>query len=539
MPKGKSKAKHATCSLPHLAKRATGRTPVDYVLDYFRKKTRAPFLSPLAAQFEFSTEQPTQVRVPSRDRQEVLAAIEQELENHHLYLSNYLTHPLYGEENQVGFCRGDTLRPSGLRETAPGVYQFRVHGIAVGRSDLLKFFRGSNRDGPPAPSLRPLPAGTHRIFITMPENPNARGIDETEWYDFRPSRFRRRHRGLALRPPIPILLRRRDKGEVLAPHYDRLYADGVIRVAFLFGFDEGSHLTSEDARAIHEIFTAPPSRKFTVKKTGRFGYHGPGLGFSDPTAGDFDRLNLDGTSVFRRDSINGIGPVVVRYRLESGPLKVGGPRAPEGSVHVGGRPAAAGEVIPAGALVERAMAVEIRLYNFDKSSEGRSSNDLIRDFVSVFHDNDLIHYDGHANYGGGFFVGDQADDILWAQDIGGYRRYFRRDYQIFSIGACHAAGYFADLFYNELRPRKTTRNLDIIAAVNEAAFEDAVQQGLELVSAILQLKGGARSEARDYASILLALSRPASFQAYLGVFGHPHKKGVVAHGVGKTHTAHA
>jgi hypothetical protein len=373
----------------------------------------------------------------------------------------------------------------------------------------------------------------------MPENPNARGIDETEWYDFTPSRFRRGHRNLTLRSPIPILLRQREKGEVLAPSYDLLYEDGLIRVAFLFGFDEGTHLTTADARAIREILTAPPSRKFTVKKTGRFGYHGPGLGFSDPTGGDFERLNMDGTSVFRRDTISGVGPVVVRYRLESGPLKVGGPRAAEGSVFVDGRQVPKGEVIPAGTLVERALAVEIRLYNFDKSSDGRSSDDLIRDFVSVFRDNDLIHYDGHANYGGGFFVGDQADDILWAQDIGRYRRYFRRDYQIFSIGACHAAGYFADLFYNELRPRKTARNLDILAAVNEAAFEDAVQQGLELVSAILQLKGGARSEARDYASILLALSRPASFQAYLGVFGHPRKKGAVAHGVGKTHTAHA
>ena len=536
--KRRSKSKHAACSLPHLARQARGSTPVAYVLDYFRKKIRAPFISPLAAQFEFCTERPTQVEVPSRDRVEVLAAIEEELENHHLYLSNFLTHPLYGDERQIGFSRGDTLRPFALRETVPGVYQFRVQGIAVGRTDMYRLLRGPNLDGPRAPDLPRPPAGHHRIFLVMPANPNAAGVDDTEWYDFKPSRFRRHHPKLRLRDPIPILFRRRDRDDVLSPHYEKLYADGVVRIAFLFGFDEGSHLTSQDARAIWQILTAPPSRRFTRRTNGDYGYHGPGLGFSDPTGGDFDRLNLDGTTVLRRDSMNGMGPAVVRYRLSS-PLKAGGVRAPEGSITVGDRPAPLGDVIPAGTLIERALAVEIRLYNFDKSSDGRSPDDLIRQFVSVFGDNDLIHYDGHANYGGGFFVGDQPDDILWAVDIGAYRRYFSPAYQIFSIGACHGAGYFADLFYNELKPRKSPRNLDIVAAVNEAAFDDAVQQGLELVSAVLQLKGKASGEPRDWASILLAQSRPASFQAYLGVFGHPRAKGALLHGVGKANTASA
>lgn len=507
--------------LPQLAMRTPGRTPIKYAAAYFRNKIRAPFVSPLAEQFDLLVEQPVEIHLRSRDRHALVAAIENELNVYDLYLSSFLTHPLYGEENQIGFCRGDTLRPEGLREVKPGVYRFRIRGIAVGRDGMLGLLRRPNLDGPPPPVMKAPPKGSGRIFICIPERPWGKGVKDTEWYEFRPSKWKRRHPDNPLKGPIPILLTPRPSEAAFAPAYEELYRDGVVRIAFLFGFDEGSHLTTQDAKSIWEVLTAEPSQDFKIKGTGRFGYHGPGLGFSDPTRGDFRKLNLDGTSVFRRDSINGHGPFVVRYRVQSRPILVGSPRAPEGSIFVNGKAVPAGKKVPAGTLVERAVAAELRLYNFDKPSRGVSSKSLIRQFVSVFEDNDAIHYDGHANYGGGFYIGDQATDILWASDIGEYAKRFSRNHQIFSIGACHSAGYFADLFYNELRPRKTPRNLDIIAAVNETAFYDSVQQGMELVNYLLQNKHWDGSEPPDYETILRAMSRPASFQAYIGAFGEP------------------
>jgi hypothetical protein len=209
----------------------------------------------------------------------------------------------------------------------------------------------------------------------------------------------------------------------------------------------------------------------------------------------------------------------VRYRLVTRALRVGDERAPEGTVFVGGKRVPAGTVLPTGTQLTRLLRAELRLYDFDKSSRGNSSAKLIERFVSVFKDNDVVHYDGHANYGGGFFIGDQPNDILWASDIGDHRESFSRDYQIFSIGACHAAGYFADLFYNELRPRKTPANLDILAAVNETAFEDSVHQSIDFIRAMLQDLPGPRSgEPPDYDRIVADMSDRNSFDAFMGVF---------------------
>lgn len=300
-----------------------------------------------------------------------------------------------------------------------------------------------------------------------------------------------------------------------------MFRDGLVRIAFLYGYDDEGHNTTQDARDTWEVLTAPPSRWFRAAQTGRFGYHGPGLGFTDPTAGHFRRLDLHGADVFRRGHGEGAGPLRVRYRL-SAPLHVGGPTTPAGSVRIDGRPISSGRTVAAGTVVDRDVAVEVRLYNFDKSSR-LSSARLIEQFVSVFRKNNLVLYDGHANYGGGFFIGKQPNDILWAQDIGKYVDDFSPRYQIFAIGACHAAGYFADLFYNELRPRKTPRNLDVVAAVNETAFLDSVHQMLALVHGLLQLGKGEAAQPVGYEPILLAESHPASFQSYIGVFGQPQR----------------
>lgn len=521
LAKSKAGSHPGVMILPHLALRARGRTPVEFASDYFRRKIRAPFTSPLAAQFQFVVEEPTQVRVSSRDRDEVVTAIQDELTHFHLYLSNFLTHPRYGPENQVGFCRGDTLRPVGLQEVRPGLFRFRVRGIIVGRRDLFAVLRGPNTDGPPPAPMPPAPPGTLRVFMCMPTRPDAPDVEDTEWYYFRPSKWQRKHRTNPLRGPIPVLLSPAAAAPPIDPQYDRLYRDGLVRIGVLFGYDAEHHLTTDDARDVWRILTAGTGTQFTARDTGPYGYHGPGLGFSDPTDGHFRRLNFEGTSVFRRDSVSGAGPIRVRYRLVSGALRVGGPATPEGTIFVRGRAVPAGQVIPVGTVVDRAIAAEVRLYNFDKAAPDLTAEELIGKFTGVFGSNEILHYDGHANYGGGFYIGEQEDDILWADDIGEYADRFNRRYQVFSIGACHSAGYFADLFYNELHPRKSPRNLDIIAAVNETDFADAVQQAMDLIRTLLQIKQPVRGEPPHYGRILEDMSRPAAFQAYIGVFGQP------------------
>ncbi len=520
-----SKQKHASIGLlPNLAARTTGRTPVEHANNYFRNKVSAPFIGPLAAQYEFQVEEPAQVKVPSRNALDLIFAIQDELDHYHLYLSNFLTHPRYGPENQVGFSRGDTLRPQGLKEVSPGVFQFRVHGLVVGRHNLFTYLRGKYLDGPQPPPTDTAkePSGTVRIFLSMPSRPDAREVGNTEWYDFAPRTWKRHHPSIPLRPPIPILFKHAKDTTTFGPAYSHLYEDGVIRVSFIFGYDEHGHLADKDAKAIWSILTSPPKKQFTKGITGDFGYHGPGFGCSDPTGGDYRKLNFDGTSVFRRDSISGEGPIVVRYRLHK-PLRVGSANTPAGSASVGGKLVPDGKTIPAGTIVDRGVSAEVRLYNFDKAAPRVSAQDLIDRFAKVFADSDVIHYDGHANYGGGFYIGEQPDDILWASDIGSYRKDFSARYQLFSIGACHGAGYFADLFYNELHPRKSPRNLDIVAAVNETAFEDAVHQGLALISSVLQIKKHGSGEPPDYLQILLSMSKPAAFQPYVGVFGRPER----------------
>ncbi len=473
----------ATWLLPGLADKATGRTPIAYARSYFRKKIAAPFTSPQAQDFDFTVLTPLEVRVPSRDRRQVASAIENQLHDLGLYLSNFLTHPRYGPQKEVGFARGDTIRPLDLRESRKGVYTFTARGIVVGRRDLFRFLAGRSKDRhavAPSPPPSSAPAGALDITINMPRAPEASDIGSAEWYDFHPSSW---HRKFPRHPLLGLAIRLRPRVHrpVIAPQYKRLYGKGVVRIALLFGYDQHGHTAAQDARAISKIVTAPPTHRFTGRETGTYGYHGRGLGFSNPIGGDFHQPDGKTPAVFRRQGIR------VRYP--------------------GSRP---GSKIDA----------EIRLHNFDKSSR-LSSTDLIEQFVSVFRDNDIIHYDGHANYGGGFFIGDRVNDILWATDIGSYRRDFTRDYQIFSIGACHAAGYFADLFYHELSPRKSPENLDVVAAINETDFADGVHVALDLISNLLQLDEPMRENPLDYQPLLIELNRPAAFQAYIGVFGQP------------------
>ena len=512
----RAKKAHGFVIAPHRALKIHETSPVKYARAYFRGVVTAPFSGPLARDYDFETETAFDVKIATHSGIELVDTINDALYDFHQYFSNYLTHPHYGPEKEIGFSRGDTLRPAGLVEVEPGRYRFRIRGIVVGDRSLLRELRGKNLDGPPPPKMAPPAEGWQRVFMCMPTRPDSPQVGDEEWYYFTPRKWRRNHPNIPLRPPIAVRLRPRTERTVVAPKYDLLARDGVLRVAFLFGYDDEGHETAGDAKLVMKILTAPTDRRFTKYEMGDFGYIGPGLGFEDPTDGDFKKLNLDGATVFRRGFGVGAGPVTFTYRLDHAPLYVGGRDAPEGTVFRNGTPVKAGRTGPRGATITRKMAAEVRLFNFDKSSN-LSTDELLTQFVSVFEDSDLVLYDGHANYGGGFFVGEQPNDILWADFIGDYVDSFSSEYQIFAIGACHAAGYFADLFYNELSPKKSPRNLDIIAAVNEADFTDAVHQMMALLRGILH-DGGSRATP-DYERILLRMVKPANFQANIGVFG--------------------
>jgi hypothetical protein len=329
LAKRKAKAMRGFLIYPRRALAITASSPVKYANEYFRSLTVAPFFGPLARDYDFESEVPLEVRISRRSGSDLVDTINNKLYDLHLYLSNFLTHPRYGPEKQIAFGRGDTLRPVELTEVAPGRYAFRVRGIVVGVRDLLHHLKGQNLDGPPAPAMRPVRPGWQRIVVCMPTRPDATEVGDAEWYDFKPHTWKRRHPTIPLMQ-IPIRLRPREERTVVAPKYDLLYRDGLLRVAFLFGYDDEGHETSGDARWIWKILTAPPDRTFTKHETGDFGYHGPGLCFDDPTGGDFKKLNLDGTTVFRRGWDIGGGPLTVRYQLAHAPLYVGGREAPRG-----------------------------------------------------------------------------------------------------------------------------------------------------------------------------------------------------------------
>jgi hypothetical protein len=61
--------------------------------------------------------------------------------------------------------------------------------------------------------------------------------------------------------------------------------------------------------------------------------------------------------------------------------------------------------------------------------------------------------------------------------------------------------------------------MDIIAAVNETAFDDAVHQSMGLLRGLLQHEAPQDGEPPSYERILNEIGRRAEFQAYIGVFG--------------------
>lgn len=478
-----------------------------------------------AREYEFEFDERDTVVCPRCGRVTLHERIHDRLTTYHLYLANYLTHPGYGRERQVGFSRGESFHPVDLREEGSGRYSYRIRGLIDGDRELLTKVPATSRDCEPD-RPEPAPVGRLRFYICIPENPDDPAITSEEWYDYTPAKFRRQHPKLRVRPPLGVVVAPRPEYPPTYPDYEALYRDGRLRIAFVFGFDEDDHNSRDDAIAVWKFLTAAPSERFRKEKGEPRSYEGPGLGFSNPIGNDFRKLNSGGRwTTFARNGREDTVKVPVRYRLRTA-LTVDGVNVADDEVRLGGRAVSRGARIPAGQVIERAITVEIRLLNFDRRGT-QTAEQIRRSFMELFRWAQVIHYDGHANYGGGFLFGRRNDDVLWADELAKYRRYAPPFYQILSVGACHGAGYFADLFYNAFRGRKSTQNLDIIASVNEVEFSDSVDDMMDLLGLVLQIRSAPprgpadpeESRPMGWHDFLLRMNDKRHFTAFIGVFG--------------------
>lgn len=98
---------------------------------------------------------------------------------------------------------------------------------------------------------------------------------------------------------------------------------------------------------------------------------------------------------------------------------------------------------------------------------------------------DVVIYDGHSAYGGGFqlspslFFANPDDTAALDREMNDEQAGDR--YQIYFVNACHSYGYYADMFYDILRA-KHPGNLDIVTTVNPAGFADSVKTDVKMIN---------------------------------------------------------
>jgi hypothetical protein len=78
-------------------------------------------------------------------------------------------------------------------------------------------------------------------------------------------------------------------------------------------------------------------------------------------------------------------------------------------------------------------------------------------------------------------------------------------------------------FYNDLTPRKSPANLDILAGVNEQAFPDGVHVAVDFIANLLQIDEPVFGRGLDYEKLLIEINKPSSFASDIGVFGRPER----------------
>lgn len=171
-------------------------------------------------------------------------------------------------------------------------------------------------------------------------------------------------------------------------------------------------------------------------------------------------------------------------------------------------------------LLVEGREVEVRLKLFY-----RKSPKVKYHFRKELKEADVVIYDGHSSYGGGFGL---SSSLYFANpedtrelDREMIREHTPEKYQIYFINACHSYGYYPDMFFNILS-KKHTGNLDIVTTINMASFADSVGTDVKLVSlltALVPRTTKPEHRAKSWREIVTSLNAGLSYGALYGVHG--------------------
>jgi hypothetical protein len=262
---------------------------------------------------------------------------------------------------------------------------------------------------------------------------------------------------------VPMTIRAEQNVGDSYPDYRRLFEDGVLTISIFYGFDGGDEEFpgGEDLTVAKEFYQAITQ---AAKR----------LAFSDPVDEHFGRIK--NATTFTRT-----------LEVDMGDGK---------------------------------REVEVRLKLFY-----RKSPKVKYHFRKELKTADVVIYDGHSSYGGGFqlssslyFANPEDTEALDAE----MRREHTADkYQIYFMNGCHTYGYYPDMFY-DLLTKKDTRNLDVITTINPASFADSVKTDVKMVNLICSLVPGIKRpqhRPRSWAEITGALNAGLTGPTYYGVHG--------------------
>lgn len=171
-------------------------------------------------------------------------------------------------------------------------------------------------------------------------------------------------------------------------------------------------------------------------------------------------------------------------------------------------------------IVADGKPVEVRLKLFY-----RNSPKVKYHFRQELKTADVVIYDGHSSYGGGFglssslYFANPEDTQALDQEM--VREHTPDRYQIYFINACHSYGYYPDMF-TRLLSKKSAANLDIVTTINEASFADSMKTDAKLVNLLTALVPRTKDPVHNpltWEQLVTSLNAGLSYPAYYGVHG--------------------
>lgn len=262
---------------------------------------------------------------------------------------------------------------------------------------------------------------------------------------------------------VPLSIRPAANAPDAYPDYKRLFEDGVLTISVFYGFDGGD----EDRPGGEDLVVARQFYEAITQAAKR-------LAFSDPVDEHFGRIK--NSTTFTRTILANQGE---------------GPKP-----------------------------VEVRLKLFYRKSPRVKWH-----FRQELKHADVVIYDGHSSYGGGFqlsrslyFANPEDTEAL---DVEMRREHTPEKYQIYFMNACHTYGYYPDMFY-ELLSQKDTSNLDVVTTINPADFADSVKTDVKMINLLTALVPRIRKplhHARSWGEICESLNAGLAGPTYYGVHG--------------------